>query len=557
MVAERITPRDYDSTGTLRRIASYRPVPESVRELNRKIQSARHGGYLARPHEFARDRDSNIEVKLKRDAACAKGINMRRVMVAGTDWYLEAPDEESKVLIPYFERLIRKIRNFSAKRFSLTQAIFSGIHMQRMLTAPGNRRLMIGNLPDAKMGVPMSYVWWWPELVDVPAGSIGRDIEEREIEYPDGTSVRLPVWHYTTYDAWSDKWFRVEDSDLQQYIILEYHPDAFSLGFGEQLMDSMAVSFEAKKHLERQLLRGAARVAFPWVAVQIAEELLSGGGTPGDGYQTPEQVLLKYQRIFRKQESGNILVYGGSTKDVKPLNLEGTALSSLLALVKHYNDEIVETALAASMPTGGGGDNGSLARAAVEAGSTSRYIRSDIQQLEESLDALIHAIWTYNQENFSRIIDPATGRALSTFTPPQFRIGREESDDYEKNIGVLTSVANLTDVLVSEIHEKCGTTQPTAEQIATGQTVNLLQSAQMQQMASMAQAPVEGEERLQEGAEPETDQAELASDMMREDASRTIFMREFAGIVPTKRKAARSRRALIRPRNLLARGGVA
>ena len=67
-------------------------------------------------------------------------------------------------------------------------------------------------------------------------------------------------------------------------------------------------------------------------------------------------------RIDNIQEDHNAVVVFGDNAKITPLDFNGQAAQGLLGLIQYYNDTLVEYILGASMPSGGGGEAGSLAR---------------------------------------------------------------------------------------------------------------------------------------------------------------------------------------------------
>lgn len=447
-----------DALGEIRRVARYRHLPETVTAIRTETQQGGKG-YI-NPPSYAKKRDEKAFAKMRLDEVVALAIGLRRNLVAGTSWYLEAGDDESKPLVAVIEALIKRIPNFEEALYKQTLAIFEGVSFLRMTTANTNRNFKI-------TGDSLPRLWWFPQLSHVGADFIGRDVEYVKESFADGTDSQRPVYSWSTFDVVADEWLRIENPN--HYIRWEYHSDAYSLNYGHSLMDAVYLAWQNKKHLEKQMLQGAKRFAFPWVGIELTPEQMQGGADD-ESHLTPEQMVARWASAYQSMTAGDLICYGTGSKIV-PVAFSGEGATGLLRLIEYYNDKIKELILGASMPTGGGGDNGSLARAAVEAGSTSRLIAQDRQMLESCMQTLIAALVKYNLKNLQQIIDPNTGQSLDTMTPPRFRIGREETDDYGQNITNASAAAQLVPLKLAEVYKKTGFTQPSDEELANGETV--------------------------------------------------------------------------------------
>ena len=95
-------------------------------------------------------------------------------------------------------------------------------------------------------------------------------------------------------------------------------------------------------------------------------------------------------------------------------------------------------------------------------------------------------------------MDEETGLTLSTMEPPRFRIGREKSDDYERNVQRMVAFTQLgpgADIKVSQAYELAGIEQPDEGEETLGATAMAelqQQQAQMQAEQAMQQQAMVG-----------------------------------------------------------------
>lgn len=445
---DNLTRRSVTSNGEWRREAYYQgpPPQESFQKILSELYS---GKRWIENISFAISKDPNIWAKIRLDPVIAKSIDMRQHLTAGTNVFWEAPNMPSRALVPYFDGLLSQTRGWRQALLSLTQAIFRGLSFLRMD--------MNGSLGKFVLE-PDEYPrdWWCPVLTHIGANHIRREYEMSEYSTPDGQTYKTPKYYWTTQDVVQNKWFRVEDE--RNYIKLQYHNDADTLGYGRGLQEAIYYYWFCKTQLMQQMLQGVARFAVPWIGVKYKAEDMSGTSN-GTGFDSPEDMSTAYADKLSKMQSGNIFVYDAK-HEIHTIDFSGEAARGILNLIEYFDDRLVQLILGSSTPTGGSEGGGSYALAAVQAGSTSSLIRYDREIVEESLLDLRWALWERNRKHFAELKDPQ-GNILRGFTAPTLRIGREQLDDAEKNLRVIQMVLSAgKPVLARDLYKAANLQMP-------------------------------------------------------------------------------------------------
>jgi len=432
----------YDSAGSLRIPTNYKPISDQLSLLAERWGFGRD---YTEPPSYALEKDPLAWLKMRRDPVIAKCLNLRRQLVAGTDYYFEAADKESKPLVPYFEAIFDRCQNFSNLRLLLTNAI--GIGMQWARIHSDWQVFSIGDTPPRKIWVPL----FAPLLLD----QVRQDKVMVDEMMPDGQVCRRPHHYWSTYDIPAQRWLR---ANLDEYVRMHYDDDAFSMNYGNGLWEALYQPWHAKTYIWGELMKGISRFVRPpiHIALDVANLHMGSGG--GTGFPTPEEQAESYKEVFGKIGNGDVIVTGPDGK-VAVLDLEGGAISAAIEVLGYCDKVMTELTLASSMPTGGG-EQGSFARAAVEAGSTSSIIAYDRNRLEEALRRTVWAVWEWNRPLWENTTDPR-GRKLSTMRPPKLKIGREESDDHLRNMEIASMLLqNGAPLIAKEFYSGAGWSQP-------------------------------------------------------------------------------------------------
>ena len=128
-----IVPRRINSFGESRRPAYYQGTPTNA--AYQKMMGELYSGkrWIENP-SFALEKDADIWKKIRLDPVIAKALDMRMHLTAGTNFFWEAPDMQSRALIPYFDGLLQSVSGFRQSLLAMTQAIIRGISFLKMDT---------------------------------------------------------------------------------------------------------------------------------------------------------------------------------------------------------------------------------------------------------------------------------------------------------------------------------------------------------------------------------------------------------------------------------------
>lgn len=443
----------YDSSGQWRRRAE--SIPTSPRPLNTQRQELlARKGYIEDALDIAHMKDPEIHAKVMRDPVICKAITLRKHLAASTGVYLEAKNPDSRQLIAYYDDLIEQgSTELLQARMGLTSAIFDGMAAAKM--SGQTRQMRIGDDTEFRQ-------WWFPRAYDpIPKHAI-KIVERWRKEERGGKPVEIPEYRYATLDR--GNWFEV-DPEVQDlhYLWLTYARDAYTLGYGRGLLQAIYFYWFCKTRTMKSLLQGLDRFGWPFIIAKIAAGSSFQKSTGGGGAHTNAEwrADAMVDALAAMRADANIIAID-QNDSIELVRVEGQSIAALLSLLQYYDKALVELILASSMPTGGG-EAGSFARAAVEAGSTSLLIQYDRLLLEGSLQNVINACHQFNRTNWQRIHVPMLQgvKPMWFAKPPKLRIGREEDDDVERWQKRLTIAREAgLKVRKKDIYAACGLPAP-------------------------------------------------------------------------------------------------
>jgi len=419
-----------DSLGEKRNLARGQGFDQIASKI-RNIWSGDKG--WIETQDFSKIKDPEIWLKITRDPVPNKAINMRLHLVGATDWFLEARQEESKPLIPYMERLIDNIPNFSNARVNSARAVFQGKSLMRMVTAPEPLKAQIDQDKTEK-------TWWYPYLYHIDPSMFRTEYKHEKVKNVAGEPYDRYKFQLSTCDPLTKQWFIARHPE--QYIHMTYMDEQVKAGEGRALLEGLLYYQKIKSEALKMLIQGMERFAFPMMHIGIEEQDFFAKSFGEDEYPTPSEYFTKFMNFFKAMRSGQIMLTSAKDK-VLALDFNGPGAQAIIQIIDYVDKAMVELILGSSMPYGSNQQAGSYARAIVEAGSTSSLIRYDRLVLEESYQKLIWALKSYNRANFISTIDPKSGKTLWQLPDPKFKIGREDRDDVTQNAMKLETAFNM------------------------------------------------------------------------------------------------------------------
>lgn len=385
---------------------------------------------------YALSQDPDIYAKVERDAIIAQAIRQRQHAVAGKRWTVESAsdDPRDKRLAQVVEQLLKKVKRFNPARFQLSKAFLLG---STFAAIEGRFRKV--KLP----GDTAERSWWVCEgLKDVDRRRFmrwsTRDQDTQEVH------VRWKMWSLATRQF-------EELTHPEWYVKHIYDDREASLGHGVGLIEPLYWYFMAKGIALREGLAGLERWAQGWVIAKVSPEREASVD------RTNDDVVERWIDRLQKHRSRHVFVHSTDEEiEVKdaPMGAAGMVTEYL-----NYLDSAVTRLLTGSLlPSGGGGQAGSYARADVESDVSVMVTQYDQELLDETMsDQLIGFLCDINRPVLAEI-------GLDGATLPHLRSVRAKFEDPEANARVIQAALQVNVPLVAaEVYEKLGMTKPTDE----------------------------------------------------------------------------------------------
>lgn len=445
-----------DNEQNLRRLGFYQGISKGLDALRNQLAPSRR---WLDTLDYGLSRDPDAWRKIRRDPVLGKAISFRLKSVAASEWHVEAADRRSRVLVPYFETLIKLCPNLTAAKLALAQAVMTG---------RGALKVYDGNVRMKMEGDTEVRDWWFPGFL----GHIGHLQLRREWapvtrtnEHGEVIEDRDYYWTTPNLTQPAQPWLRIEPEQEPRYVFFIYNDDSGSIGYGTPDLDMVYMSWYAKTHLWEMLLRHADRYGVPLTVIKT-DANQHVGSDEGVGFMTPEDKAAQLLAVFEKMRAGNLMVLD-RLDEFATVELEESV--GIVNLMEYCDRVGVEAVLASSRPTGGSKDGGSYNLGMVEKQSTDEYIQYDRTGLEEAFQKLIRLIWEKNQHNFRAIQTPVKqgangytgGEFLFTLNPPLFRL-RDKAAEPSLDALLALIQAGLP-VRKADVYKAAGVTQPDAD----------------------------------------------------------------------------------------------
>ena len=384
---------------------------------------------------YSDSRDPDLWEKVRRDPVVASACEIRMHSVAARHWRImpggeSQADEDAAAVI---EEMLEGVERFAQSRFEFAGAVitaraFGYIEGERQYDALGGK---FAN-------------WWKPTRI--------RDIDRRRFYFqpvwtdePDGRRTlrtRLMLWNVEASEWRPMKHMRC----LVRHV---YNDEEARLGYGRGLMEAIYFYTYAKAIVIKEGLKGLERWAQGGMAVGIDKD------SPGSVNKTNEDIKDAWKDAWRAWKSEYIFVHG--KEDVlTPIQFSGTGHEMVKDWRQYLDDAITRLILGSVLPSGGGGDKGSLARAETEADTTEGLIQYDRLMLDETMTRdLIGCIWHYNRIQLNE-------SGLGAARMPKFSSVQEAKDDPIESARVIATLHQAgIDLRQDEVYERTGFTPPT------------------------------------------------------------------------------------------------
>lgn len=384
---------------------------------------------------IALSRDPNVYDKMELDATISHLKQMRKHMVAGSRYQMEAASTRDidKQGAEVIEKIFQiGLKRFEVSRYHLAEAAFRGSTIMRV---HGEKRFI--NLFD---GIPR--LMWVPTFL--------QEVDRRRFDkVATRVDVGKPTERHQTewrmFDYVRREW--VKWGHPEWYVKHIYNDNESSLGYGRGLLDAMYFYWRAKEILWRAGLQGAERWALGFMVAKVDNARAASTG------KTNQAIVNSFLRELEKQRSQHYFVMDKLDElDVLPGPGQGHEI--VQKMLEYCDRQLRLLVLGSNLPTEAT-KGGSFNLAEVQQGSTDTLIRYDRHILAETITTdLVHMTWNLNR--------PALfSMGLAAAEPPRFVILDEKLKDPK-------AAAEVTEILLragvrlkaDETYELLGRTQP-------------------------------------------------------------------------------------------------
>jgi hypothetical protein len=386
---------------------------------------------------YALRQDVEILEKLSRDAVTSHALRYRRLLIAGTGWFLEPASADPKDLkvAEVLTGLLEELPSFGLAIYNLTEAEVASARYAR-LYCDDDQALELADEP------PM--FWVRPTaLQDVDKRRFLQQRIDRGDTDPKDTKVygkdgalqlQQTVEHRVDYPwsfwrpnqrAWVDAETLDEDADapIKQWVSHIVDNAENFLGYGHGLADDLYHYVWMKEQLLQYVLAWCERWGQGGFLVAKVETLV-GGQLSAENYTKQRDQIITDLNAMR---SRNALAVP-TTQEVQVLEPQAANVAFVMECVRYCDEGITRLCLGSILPTGGSEGTGSLARAKEEATSTALMVAHGRMLLEEDLTRdLVRVLWKLNAANWEIL-------GLEGRRPSKFKIRQEREYDPKQEV---------------------------------------------------------------------------------------------------------------------------
>lgn len=374
-----------------------------------------------------------LEEQMLRDADIKHAIQMRRHMVAGSEWQLQprSPNHErAPMACMVGTELLDHLKDFTGVRLNLARAFFSGARFGRVHGEYRNLTLGDGNVRR----------WWVPVRVE--------DIDKRRYRIvpkhdPETNDISA---HWERWNVGLADWEPETAKDAKHTIRHIYQDDEASLGHGRGLREALAWWWYAKEHVFVESLQAVERFAQGVLTAKVNGARDANTGRPND------EVMRAWQDVLEDMRSRHVLVYDEADQ-IEMVQSGGEGWNLLANIREELKQTITTLILGANLPTTATA-GGSYALGGVQADSTAMLIDYDRETLDETLtDDLLGCIWWRNYPNL---------RQLGIWDQkPRFKTVNKQNQDPKERAETAALLHNIgVDLAVEDIASQTGFRAP-------------------------------------------------------------------------------------------------
>lgn len=392
---------------------------------------------------------------IRRDPPTGQAIEKRRMAISLPEGIIEpASDmEQDKIGAQITEQLIRPIKRFTDARFMLTEADFRGSSFGFM---KGFRKPFDVQVALGKELKTFSFKFWMPNrIVHVDRNRFRYVKDDEASQRVQAVKTKLQM-----YNIFGEEWQDLENP--QWFIQHVMHNTEDTLGYGGGLLSEIFMYWRAKTICIREGLNSLER----WAGGVLVGKI--DGLRAGSTGETNSKIVSDWLEVLEKMRSRHVNVMD-KEDDVQVIDGASSGFNQVEFMLNYLDSGIIRRILNSELPTGGGSDVGSLARAEVEADQAEGTFQFSRRALGETLtDSLIAFTWDRNKFLIEAILKSL---GLPMAKMPSYQIRQEEIEDADKIIAQATAMHNIgIDLSVDEILNRAGwgKVDPATEKVLKG-----------------------------------------------------------------------------------------
>src|SRR5262245_6067584 len=399
--------------------------------------------------------DPNVWEKLQEDIVVKAGIQTRLHKVAGRPSELEpgGKDDASELAVDVVQQgCLDTIDNLPQAKLNLSKGVFLG---RTYGYINGERRPMALAGPK---GAPV-LDWWVPFHIEDLSRERVRKVPRQMPDPKGGIAVGSP-WIEIS-DLAVGTWTRQDPDSLANLIEYLYDDDERRLYMGRGGLAAIYLASYIRTQLLKHGLQGVEKLAQGLAVAKVDLE------TPGSTAKTTEQVKAAFLASLQAQRDAASAIVISKDDELEYHFPSGSGGDLVLKLLD-YNDACLTRYLTFSLlPTGGGAEVGSNARAETEKEQSSEVLRYESNLLDDTLTrCLIGQFWRMNRANFAQI-------GLAAARRPKL-VQQIEIAVNPKERAEVAAIANkFMPLKKSELYQQLGFTMPTPDDEANGDVIDV------------------------------------------------------------------------------------
>lgn len=371
--------------------------------------------------------DPDIYDKLRKYAPIDGAIDLRKRMVAGSDWFLEAASSSTgdRAAVPIFTALIQQLQAFETARYHLSEALIKGSAWAEMV---GEWRIVeIPPLPPKLWFVITAF-----RDMDKRRFCLIRDDDQRPGEARWHVEAVVPP-------------FETRAIEREHYVRVAYGTDEASLGYGRGLAESLLYPFWFATSNDEH-------------ANQFGEKWAQGFRIWKVGAEGPLLTNDKIQKYLNVVDTfvSRYAAVVGKDSEFELVDAPAESLKYITERQNYYNALLRTRILGSSLMTDPQVEGGSFALGeSQDANTTQLMVHHDRGVLDEGITHdFVGLLW---RVNFQQLLE----LGIRTTGPPKYHTRDLKQKDPAKRIPVIESATKVgLKVSESEVYADYNLTPP-------------------------------------------------------------------------------------------------